>query len=334
MAQRFDARALQLKGSPLVLGEAPPNSDIDAETVATASRDGRLVFLNAPTLNAHFEWLDMSGHTLGALALPVGKWLELRLSPNDRYAVAANGDDLWRLDLQQMIAIRLTSNDAANFSPVWSPDGARIAFTVARKGREEIFVMNSDGTGEAQKLTTNNDLFKSPEEWTRDGLVFNSIGSETGRDIWLLPLSEGSAPIPLAKSRFGEFGSRISPDGHWIAYISAEAGTEDVYVQSFPNPGNKIRVSRVEAALPYWLPGSEELWFARASDVTMLSAPLTHRGPEIEVGEARTMFRLPADFVGMDLAHDGKRALVIVPDAGGQEGKLRVILDWTALIRR
>ena len=33
-----------------------------------------------------------------------------------------------------------------NVSPVWSPDGARIAYLTDRTGRWEIWVMNADGS--------------------------------------------------------------------------------------------------------------------------------------------------------------------------------------------
>jgi Tol biopolymer transport system component len=32
--------------------------------------------------------------------------------------------------------------------PLWSPDGRMIAFTTARGGNREVYVVNADGTGE------------------------------------------------------------------------------------------------------------------------------------------------------------------------------------------
>ena len=34
-----------------------------------------------------------------------------------------------------------------------------------------------------------------------------------------------------------------SPDGHWLAYDSTETGVEEVYVQPFPGPGEKVAIS-------------------------------------------------------------------------------------------
>ena len=49
---------------------------------------------------------------------------------------------------------RIFDNPTAASWPAWSPDGTKIAFTSARDGNEEIYVMNADGTG--QTNVTNN----------------------------------------------------------------------------------------------------------------------------------------------------------------------------------
>jgi TolB protein len=47
---------------------------------------------------------------------------------------------------------RLTNNAVAELTPTWSPDGSQIVFhrRVAGPGSFQLFVMNSDGTGERQ----------------------------------------------------------------------------------------------------------------------------------------------------------------------------------------
>lgn len=53
----------------------------------------------------------------------------------------------------QASLIQLTNNKADDLTPVWSPDGKRIAFTSTRDGDLEIYVMNADGSN--QKRLTN-----------------------------------------------------------------------------------------------------------------------------------------------------------------------------------
>jgi Tol biopolymer transport system component len=38
-------------------------------------------------------------------------------------------------------------------------------------------------------------------------------------------------------------GARLSPDGHWLAYESDESGEFEIFVRSFPEPGERRQVS-------------------------------------------------------------------------------------------
>ena len=62
-------------------------------------------------------------------------------------------------------------------------------------------------------------------------------------DLWLVPLEGDRTPRPYLQTRFNEFTGRVSPDSQWLAYVSNETGRSEVYVQSFPVPGSKRRVS-------------------------------------------------------------------------------------------
>jgi Tol biopolymer transport system component len=333
MAQRFDARRLELEGDPVALSEAPPITDMDAEPVASPSADGRLVFLSGRAPDTQVGWFDRSGALRGTLALPAGRWGRPVLSPDDRFAAVQNGDDLWRVDLARSVAVRLTSNGGQNVDPVWSPDGSRIAFTRRQLGRDEILIMNSDGSGQAQVLPTTPNLFKTPEDWTREGLVFTDIGTATFRDLWLAHPSGVGAPGPLIQTPFSEYLARVSPDGSWIAYVSNEAGPEDVYIQSFPVSGHKLRVSTGGALRPHWMPGSDEVFY-ETMDRRIVSVKLTRKGDGLDAGEPRALFKVPPGLVGADLTHDGQRMLVSFSSAETQDRSVRVILDWTALVKR
>ena len=43
---------------------------------------------------------------------------------------------------------QLTFNDALEFRPNWSPDGAQITFTTTRDDNAEVYVMDADGTNQ------------------------------------------------------------------------------------------------------------------------------------------------------------------------------------------
>jgi hypothetical protein len=317
----------------VALADAPPVSDLDAEPVAVASRDGRLVLLDAHAPDTRLEWFDRNGVQRGVLSLPAGKWERPVLSPDDRFAALVNSGDLWSVDLVRSVAVRLTASGLARLDPVWSPDGRRIAFT-ENHGHEEIMIMNADGSGRAEPLATTPDLFKEPLDWRPEGLVFQTIAQATFRDIWLASPGGGAAPIPLVQTSFTEYGARVSPDGRWIAYLSSEAGHDDVYIQSFPTLGRKVRVSTDGADRVWWMPGSDEVCYRTVDHTQMMSVKLARQGDGLAVGQPRMLFRCPPGLLGTDFTHDGQRVLANVAQTGGQGSTARVILNWTALLKR
>src|SRR4029079_17567430 len=119
--------------------------------------------------------------------------------------------------------------------------------------------------GQPELVPTTNDLFKAPVDWTREGLLVASINERTGRDIWMVPTGGERKPVPWLQSAFSEYRGRVSPDGRWCAYLSNEAGKDDVYIQSFPVPGHKVRVSTNGAGRIGWMPKGDGLCFRNGS---------------------------------------------------------------------
>ncbi len=75
--------------------------------------------------------------------------------------------------------IRLTTNQAEDGAPAWSPDGKKIAFESSRAGNWEIYVMNADGSA-AARLTNNpaNDLQPA---WSPDGRKIAFVSTRDSR---------------------------------------------------------------------------------------------------------------------------------------------------------
>ena len=121
--------------------------------------------------------------------------------------------------------VNLTLHEAWDASPVWSPDGRRIAFVSDRNGdvevwgthlNTEVFVMNADGSGVEQ--VTYNALSKSAEgpAWSPDGSSIAFSRSET-TGIFVLELSSGELRL-VSEDRWA-WSPSWSPDGRWIAHI-------------------------------------------------------------------------------------------------------------------
>jgi Tol biopolymer transport system component len=112
----------------------------------------------------------------------------------------------------------LTTNPNLDFSRTWSPDGKRIAFRSDRRGNDEVFVMNADGT-EQRDLTRSPASDYSPA-WSPDGqtIAFATDRADpTGNDVWLMD-SDGSNPRPLVEQTGIDEYPTWSPDGSQVAF--------------------------------------------------------------------------------------------------------------------
>jgi len=330
LVQPFDPRRLELSGEATVIADAPPKTELDAEPVASASDNRRLIFLRSGARATRLQWLDRNGAVQGTVPLPAGAWDMFRLSPDRRTAAVMNGTDLWLVDLARFIPTRFASTFSKEANVAWFSDSRRIAFSSNQSGRAEIYVGNTSGLGEPEKIATTGAQFKTVWDVSADGrmMVFGVLGDNTSWDLWTVPLEGGGAPKVYYAGPGQERGARLSPDGRWLAYESDESGQQEVYVRSFPVPGRQVRVSADGGGGPGWSRGGKELLYNKGD--TVLSVPVTS-GAELELGAAHPLFTPPEGTTGGDGTADGERFLV----SSGPETQrdIRVILNWTALLK-
>jgi dipeptidyl aminopeptidase/acylaminoacyl peptidase len=116
-------------------------------------------------------------------------------------------------------------------SPAWSPDGKRIVFTTNLTGRNNLWVVNSQG-GWPLQLTVSDDR-QNASVWTPDGkwIVYQQdFGGSEYYDLFAVP-SNGGAPVNLTHSaEVSETSPLISPDGDTMAmdYKQKASPTTDV----------------------------------------------------------------------------------------------------------
>lgn len=95
-------------------------------------------------------------------------WMrDVKISPDGSAVAFAYKGDIWTVPAAGGNAVRLTSLPSYEASPVWSPDGKRIAFSSDRYGNSDIFVMDAAG-GPATRLTSDS-ASETPEAFTPDG---------------------------------------------------------------------------------------------------------------------------------------------------------------------
>jgi eukaryotic-like serine/threonine-protein kinase len=333
MAQRFDTGRFEVTGDAVAIGNVPEYSNMDAEPVAAASRNGRLVVLQSDAPQTKLQWLDRGGAVQAALNIPPGPWKVQRLSPDGRRASVMNGTDLWLVDLERSMPTRFASTNSTESTMAWSPDGSRIAYVSKQTGRSEIFVASADGAGSPELVPTTDAQFKYIFDWSPDGqfVVFGVNDPLNKNDIWLLPMSGERKPERYLASPYAENLARVSPDGRWLAYDSDESGAREVYVQSFPKPGHKVRVSSEGGIAPSWSSGGKELRY-RSGDGATMSVP-AEAGAEFRPGQPHKLFTISSLVTGASRTADGDRILVSEAIEAPRR-QIRLFVNWTAALPR
>jgi len=130
--------------------------------------------------------------------------------------------------------IRLTENDAPDFSPVWSPDGRHIAFTSWRSGNKDLFLLSLDSLRDDQAVNLTN---------SGDRAEDNAVFSPNGRYLAYHDRSEGfdliytqeladyapiGEPLPIGQGRYPAW----SPTGDTLAYAHTLNGSDYLIASS------------------------------------------------------------------------------------------------------
>jgi hypothetical protein len=142
-AVNFDPGRLEIRGEPVPVVEGvgrSPNNQTGAAQFAI-SATGSLVYLPGPANpqqgGRELALLDRSG-TVERLKLPQRSYETPRFSPNGRQLAVGIDDgrdpNIWVYDLSGNSLIRQLTLGGKNRFPVWTPDGARIAFQSIGKG--------------------------------------------------------------------------------------------------------------------------------------------------------------------------------------------------------
>jgi len=338
VAQAFNPSTAELSGETVTVAQAAlPGPE---GTGFSISRTGVLAYRTAvETPMSELTWFDREGKRLGTLGDPA-LYTNPSLSPDGRRLAVGRLDptagtrDIWIFDVARGSGSRFTFDKADDLNPIWSPDGARIAFTSDRKGRRDLYWRAADGMG-GDELVLHTEEQKSLEDWSPDGmtLLFNVDSAA----VFAVPLAGERKPVPVLQSSFVQMQGRVSPDGRWIAYVSAESPRQEVFVQAFPPTGGKFQISTRGGTEPFWRRDGKELFFMCGTK--LCAADITATGSSFDVGASRELFDMPRVTDAQRRNRylptgDGQRFLFVTTPQGADRTPFTVILNWSAALPR
>jgi eukaryotic-like serine/threonine-protein kinase len=339
----FDPRTLQVKGGPVPVVEG-------ALGVYGVSNAGTIAYLPGETERTSsgrtLVWVDRDGKEEPLGAQPAN-YLFPSISPDaTRIALAILGDnsDIWIWDIARKTMMRLTLEKSAENQPIWTPDGKQVLFWSGREGKfGGIYRKQADGTGEVEKVVLVPDRGLYPYALSRDAKTLIAAETTDASAKWDISMLTGGDPQrkPLLQNPdFAEVQPRISPDGKWLAYVTAESGRSEVYVCSLPDVNKgRWQVSANGGVSPIWSPDGRELLYFSEDDGSVTSVP-AETSPVFKPGTPKRLFSRAAYLGGgstpgtpWDIHPDGKRFLMMrTPNAAalpqGGIHRINVILNW------
>jgi Tol biopolymer transport system component len=203
---------------------------------------------------------------------------------------------------------------------MWSADGQTIGFVSDRTGVRSLFQTRSDGLG-TPELVLDIEEPVNDAEWSRSGewLVYRTGRGATG-DVYAQRFTGDAVTVTVADDPgIREHSVTLSPNERWVAYVSDEAGRNEVYVRSFPDVDQaKRQVSIGGGSMPHWAHGGTELFF-KGGD-SLMAVDVVTEAESFSVGRPRALFslegyhipgRLETFNVTYDVASDDQRFLLL-----------------------
>jgi eukaryotic-like serine/threonine-protein kinase len=333
VAQDVDPQAQALVGQPTLVG-GPAGVSAHHQLLAALNAD-LLLFGEPSTGLRELRWVDRGGAPTGLVGESSLAW-DLRIAPaGSRVAVAAvdpqlNTLDIFAYDGDRPLPRRISPAIDADESPVWSRDGARLAWvsgrrTVTTRGVMAVLPDEAAHKSEHQLRLT---------DWSPDGQWFVTSQTRPGTrdDVWLVPASGTGEPRAYAQSPFNEGQGMVSPDGQWLAYASDESGRYEIYVDRFPTAGARARLTSGGGIEPRWNRDGSEIYFRRGAEIHVVRPVFSGSVPEATASDR--LFDARVEIRAYDVSADGQRFLLNLPAGQTESRPISVIVNWRSLIAR
>ena len=234
----------------------------------------KIYFVSSRTGSKEIWAMDYDGQNQHQVTHLGTTSLSPRISPdNSRIAFSSLGREGWAirmysLDLGRLVGFPGGAAGGNNFSPAWSGDGTKIAFSSARSGAPEIWVGDANG-GNLHQLTAFRRADVSPTWNPRTNAQLAFVSGRTGLpQIYIM--DQDGANV----QRMTDGGYAISPNWHpngqfltfsWNRkYGPGAPGGQDIYVMDIASKRwMQLTHDAGSNDFPCWSPDGRHIVFER-----------------------------------------------------------------------
>ncbi len=327
----FDPATVTIRGNPIQIQSGINQEDYIGQF--GTSEAGVLAYAPGPAGNfsRNMFLVDRKGQEQ-KLDIPPRDYVDPVISPDGKRIAclfrSVAGQQLVVLDRDSGLFTTLVPS-GLNASPAWMADGKTLLFDSVDTERRAIYQIAADGSSPPQVLHTtllNSHITSVAGEYA--SVVVNSPA--TGADLWVLSLRHPEDMRPFKNTAAAERQGSLSPDGHWMAYVSNESGRPEIYIDPVPGPGGRRQISSDGGEEPRWVRNGREITYRNGSK--MMSVPVQSQ-PALKTGRPIELFDSKFDrgfgVAGYDVTPDGQTFLMTRSEHPAPT-EIRVVIGWPA----
>ncbi len=193
------------------------------------------------------------------------------LSPKGERVLFVARGDVFTAPVETGVTRNLTRSSRFHDKEArWSPDGRKIAFVSDRTGEDEIWLIDQDGSGQPEQLTSGGKAMRNVVAWAPDGkrLAF----SDKDGKLWVLTLA-GRKLVEVADEPRDRLNEYIwSPDGAFLAYTMTDGElVRSIWIWSAADGRARRATSEIfDESSPAWGPDGRYLFFLSSREFAPL----------------------------------------------------------------